>query len=311
MKRKLLRIFAVGFALLLLLGTVTMYFVSASIYRSTFDYRCTTSPYEAHDIADYPAMERSRHTFPTLQGHTLVGYLYRNTDGAAPKALIVFAHGLGAGGQSGYLDVFDYLVRSGYAVFAYDATGNDESEGNAIGGLPQGFIDMDYATDYAQGLAETQGLPLILMGYSWGGLSAGNTLNTHPEAAAVVTLAGWNRSLNLIEYEGQKVVGDAVRFMLPFVTLYEFFTYGDYAFSTAMKGFAASDCGVMIVHGERDVTVPPEYGYDLYVETYGDDPRFTFLSYPTRGHNILTQPGSGMDTDLMAQIVAFCDSHID
>lgn len=310
MKRKILRIFSIVFALLLLLGTVTMYFVSASIYRSTFDYRCTTGALDAHDMANYPAMDRSRHTFPTLQGHTLVGYLYQSSDGATPKALVVFAHGLGAGGQTGYLDIFDVLVRSGYCVFAYDATGNDESEGEAIGGLPQGFIDMDYAADYAQALPETQGLPLILMGYSWGGLSAANTLNTHPEAAAVVALAGWNRSLNLIEYEGRAMVGDAVQFMLPFVTVYEFFTYGDYAFSTAMKGFAASDCGVMIVHGERDITVPPAYGYDLYHETYGDDPRFTFLSYPTRGHQVLSRSDGKTDTELLAQIIAFCDQWV-
>lgn len=309
MKRKLLRIVAAVLVLLLLAGTVTMYFASAAIYRSTFDYRCTTGAPDAHDISDYPAMERSRHTFPTLQGHTLAGYLYQSSDGAAPKALVVFAHGLGSGGQQGYMDIFDYLVRSGYCVFAYDATGNDESEGEAIGGLPQGFIDMDYAADYAQALPETQGLPLILMGYSWGGLSAGNTLNTHPEAAAAVTLAGFNRSLDLIEYEGREMVGDAVQLMLPFVTVYEFFTYGDYAFSTAMKGFAASDCGVMIVHGERDVTVPPEYGYDLYYETYGDDPRFTFLSYPVRGHSIFTQAGK-LDTELMDQIIAFCDQWV-
>ena len=70
MKRKLLRIFSVAFALLLLSGTVAMYFASAAIYRSTFDYRCTTGALDAHDIVNYPAMDRSRHTFPTLQGRS-------------------------------------------------------------------------------------------------------------------------------------------------------------------------------------------------------------------------------------------------
>lgn len=307
MIRKILRIFVVLLAALLVLGMVAMYTLSASIYRDSFDYRCTTSPGNVDNMADFPALTRSRHTFTTLQGHTLVGHFYEAADGAAPKALVVFAHGLGGGGQSGYLEIFDYLVRSGYCVFAYDATGNDESQGEVIGGLPQGFVDMDHAVTYAQNLPETEGLPLVLMGYSWGGLSCTNTLNTHPETAAVVSLAGFNRSRDLIEYEGRQMVGDAVKLMLPFVTAYEFFTYGDYAFSTAMKGFATSDCGVMIVHGELDVTVPTKYGYDLYYETYADDPRFTFLSYPKRGHEVLTQPGVGLDPDLMAQIVDFCD----
>ena len=43
------------------------------------------------------------------------------------------------------MDVADYLSSNGYLVFAYDATGNDESEGDAVNGLPQGIIDLDYA----------------------------------------------------------------------------------------------------------------------------------------------------------------------
>ena len=94
---------------------------------------------------------------------------------------------------------------------------------------------------------------------------------------------------------------------MPFISLYEFVTYGKYASSTAMKGFERSDCGVMIIHGELDGTVPIELGYDIYAEKYADDPRFTFLRYSDRGHvNILPKK----DADMMAQIVAFCDKWV-
>ena len=292
---------------ILLAGMVAGYLAAAGMYKKSFDYRCTTTAANRYDIEKFPAMTRERHTFPTRQGHRLTGYLYGSADGAAPKALVVFAHGLGAGGQCGYLPIFDYLVRSGYCVFAYDATGNDESEGEAIGSLIQGYIDMDYATTYAQGLEETAGLPLILMGYSWGALSAGNTINTHPDAAAVVTIAGWNRARDLVEDSTRKKMGKTADLVMPLISLYEFVTYGKYASSTAMKGFERSDCGVMIIHGELDGTVPIEYGYDIYAEKYADDPRFTFLRYSDRGHvNILPKK----DTDMMAQIVAFCDQWV-
>ena len=292
----------------LLAGMVAAYCAVASAYRKAFDYRCTTSTGNSYDIEKFPAMSRQQHTFPTRQGHLLTGYLYESADGGAAKALVVFAHGLGAGGQRGYLPMFDCLIRNGYCVFAYDATGNDESEGEAIGGLPQGYIDMDYAVTYAQGLEETEGLPLVLMGYSWGALSAGNTLNTHPEAAAVVTIAGWNRASDLVMHSNRQKMGDtAAKLMAPFVTLHEFFTYGKYAFSTAMKGFEGSDCGVMILHGELDGTVPIQYGYDIYAEKYADDPRFTFVRYSDRGHvNILPKS----DNETMLQIVAFCDKWV-
>lgn len=295
----------------LLAGMVAGYLAAAAMYKKSFNYRCTTSVSDRYDIEKFPAMTRSRHTFSTRQGHQLVGYLYGSADGAAPKALVVFAHGLGAGGQTGYLPIFDYLVQNGYCVFAYDATGNDESEGEAIGSLIQGYIDMDYATTYAQGLEETAGLPLVLMGYSWGALSAGNTLNTHPEAAAVVTIAGWNRARDLVDAGTRQKLGKAADLVMPFISLYEFVTYGKYASSTAMKGFERSDCGVMIIHGELDGTVPIELGYDIYAEKYADDPRFTFLRYSDRGHvNILPKSNTGFAGELLTQIVAFCDKWV-
>lgn len=311
MKRKILLITAILLVVVLLAGMVAAYLAAAAMYKKSFNYRCTTSVSDRYDIEKFPAMTRSHHTFPTRQGHLLTGYLYGDADGAPPKALVVFAHGLGAGGQTGYLPIFDYLVQNGYCVFAYDATGNDESEGEAIGSLIQGYIDMDYAVTYAQGLKETAGLPLVLMGYSWGALSAGNTLNTHPEAAAVVTIAGWNRARDLVEDSTRKKLGDAAGLVMPFISLYEFATYGKYASSTAMKGFERSDCGAMIIHGELDGTVPIEYGYDIYAAKYENDPRFTFVRYSDRGHvNILPKSSTGFSGELLAQIVAFCDKWV-
>lgn len=304
-------IIAIILAVVLLAGTVAGYLAAAAMYKDAFNYRCTTSSGERHDVGEFPAMTATRHTFPTRQGHMLTGHLYSSADGAAPKALVVFAHGLGAGGQCSYLPIFDYLVRGGYCVFAYDATGNDESEGEAVGSLIQGYIDMDYATTYAQGLEETAGLPLVLMGYSWGALSAGNTVNTHPEAAAVVTIAGWNRARDMVDASVREKVGKAADLVLPFISLYEFVNYGKYASSTAMKGFARSDCGVMIIHGELDGTVPIQLGYDIYAAKYENDPRFTFVRYSDRGHvNILPKKDTGAEGELLAQIVAFCDKWV-
>ena len=310
MKRKKLRFIVLSAAAVLLLSTAGLYLVSAGIYRCIFSQRYTTAPEDAYSLEQFPQMTASRHTFSALQGHTLVGYLYQNVDGAKPKALVVFAHGLGAGGQRRYLPIVDYLVRSGYCVFAYDATGNDESGGASVGGLPQGCADMDRAVTYARGLEETAELPLILFGYSWGALSAGNTLNNHPDAAAVVLVAGCNRSMDLIEYLAELRVGKAAKIGLPFVELYEYLTYGAYATDTAMDGFAASDCGVMIVHGTEDTVVPMKYGYDLYAETYENDPRFTFVRYVGRGHKIFTAYYKKLDESLMAQITAFCDNWV-
>ncbi len=310
LKKKKLMIVIVSIVLALLIGgSIGLYALAVSIYTGSFNYRCTTSEEHSFDISTFSSLARERHTFSTKQGHTLVGYLYENPS-VEEKGVIVFAHGLGAGGQTGYMDIFDYFCTRGYYVFAYDATANDESEGEVIGGLPQGFIDLDYAISYAKELPTLANLPFVLMGYSWGGLSVVNALNTHPEVKAVASLAGWNKSMNMIDYRGCQMVGGVAKLLLPFASAYEFFTYGSYAFSTGMKGFENSDCGVMIVHGENDDTIPITYGYDTYYKKYADDPRFTFKKYADRDHEVMRGADGKHDMELMGEVADFFDTYI-
>lgn len=307
-KKRTLVIVSIVLALLLIGGSVGLYALAVSIYDGSFNYRCTTSEDIWLDISQFPNMTRERHTFTSNNGQMLVGYLYEPVDPEVQeKGVIVFAHGLGGGGQTAYMDIFNCLIARGYYVFAYDATGNDESEGDVVGGLPQGFIDMDHAIDYAYTIEEIKELPFVLMGYSWGGLSAGNVLNYHPEVKAVATLAGWNKSMDLIDYRGCQMVGGVAKLLLPFATVHEYLMYGNYAFSTAMKGFANSDCDVFIIHGELDDTIPIEYGYGTYIEKYADDPRFTFKMYPDRDHGLLENSDGLRDLELMEEIVSFFD----
>ena len=308
-KKKRNVIVAIVLSILLVGASIALYCLAVSIYDGSFNYRCTTEESKAFDIAQFPSMTRQRHTFTSNKGQTLVGYLYEHTE-VEEKAVIVFAHGLGAGGQTGYMDLFDFLTAQGYYVFAYDATANDESEGDVIGGLPQGFIDLDYAMDYAYTIEEICDLPFVLMGYSWGGLSVANVLNYHPEVKAVASLAGWNKSMNLIDYRGCQMVGGVAKLLLPFASVYEYVKYGNYAFSTALKGFANSDCKVMIVHGELDDTIPIEYGYETYYEKYGTDARFVFKTYADRDHELMRNADGVHDLLLMQEIVDFFGSSL-
>lgn len=306
--KRIVSIVAIVLAVLLIGGSVGLYCLAVSIYDGSFNYRCTTDEEISFDISEFPTLTRERHTFTSDKGQMLVGYLYEQADPEMrEKGVIVFAHGLGAGGQTGYMDIFNYLTENGYYVFAYDATANDESEGDVIGGLPQGYIDLDHAINYAGTLEEIKDLPFVLMGYSWGGMSVVNALNYHPDVKAVASLAGWNKSMNLIDYRGCQMVGGVAKLLLPFASIYEYTMYGKYAFSTGMKGFQNSDCNVMIVHGEQDDTIPIRYGYDTYFKKYGNDDRFTFKKYPDRDHSLLENEDGVRDFELMAEIVAFFD----
>ena len=281
------------------------------IYDSIFNFRCTTAKADTFSLANFPDLTRQRHTFPSNNGQTLVGYLYAR-EGAPEekKGVIVFAHGLGGGGQTGYMDIFHYMAGQGYYVFAYDATGNDESEGEVIGGLPQGIADLDHAIDYACALEVLRGLPLLLMGYSWGALSVTNVLCFHPEATAVVSLAGWDRAIDMIEYRGTEAAGEFARLTMPLMEWQERKRYGKYAACSGMEGLAASDCAAMIVHGARDTVIPIAYGYERYYAAYCNDGRFVFKVYEERGHAILTDESGERDMALLAEIAEFFDRSV-
>lgn len=296
---------------LLLICIIALYLVTAYAYKSSFNQRFTTEASSRFSIINFPNMVRERHTFKSNNNQTLVGYLYENIDTTIDKkGVVVFAHGYGGGGQIGYINIFDILVQNGYCVFAYDATANDESEGEAVGGLPQGYIDLDYAISYAQTIEEIKSLPFVLMGYSWGGLSVTNVLNYHPEIKAVASLAGFNKSINLIEYNGCNMFGNIAKVLTPFVATYEFFKYGKYAFSSSLKGFEKSDCGVMIIHSEDDTIVPIKYGYDLYYEKHNNNKNFEFYKYTDRGHSIFSNIDQTLDVNLIEYIVEFFDKNI-
>lgn len=262
---------------------ILMFVLSAVIYHMQFNRRFES--YEPLMLypEDFEGLRCERYRFPSDKGQMLTGYLYSTEE--SERGVVVIAHGFGGGGQNAYMDCADYFARHGYYVFAYDATGNDESEGGGTNGLPQGVIDLDYAISFVEDSGYFPDLPIVLFGHSWGGYSACSVLSCHPEVKAVVSCAGFNRSADMLESKGRKYAGDISLISLPFALFYESLCFGQYASSTAMGGFDRSDAAVMILHSADDETVPIEYGYGLYYETYRDDPRFTFVRFEDRGHS--------------------------
>lgn len=195
------------------------------------------------------------------------------------------AHGLGGGGYNSYLPCINYLAQNGYYVFAYDATGNDNSEGKGVGGLPQGISDLSSAIDFISAEDEYSGLPIVLFGHSWGGYSVTNVLKYHPEVKAAVSISGFDSSYDLLYSQGISAAGKAAEAVLPFMKLIERIKYPEYSDCSALDSFENSTAAVMVIHSEDDKTVPKKYGYDKWFERYGNDPRFTFISYTDRGHS--------------------------
>lgn len=262
-----------------------LWIFSVYMYNLNFDRRIESYAPQAYRVEDFEDLHRTGYKFASNKGQQLQGYMYRSGD--EQKGIVVLAHGFGGGGQRTYMDCINYFAKNGYYVFAYDATGNDESEGETVGGMPQGVIDLDYAISFVEDNEDFPDLPIVLFGHSWGGYSALNVLTFHPEVKAVVECAGCNKSSDLFEAGGRAIAGPVVYPLMPFIRAHEFFKYGNYSTTSALKAFKKTDAAVMFVHSSDDKTVPIEYGLDLFKKKLGDDPRFVYMRFENKGHGCL------------------------
>lgn len=279
-KKKIFIIIALIVVLLLIAGD---WILSVMIYNENFNRRFESYEPQMLYVDDYDGLQRTKYEFASDKGQKLIGYMY--SAGENQRGIVVMAHGFGGGGHNSYMDCANYFARHGYYVFAYDATGNDESEGEGVGGFPQGVIDLDYAISFVEESGNFPDLQIVLFGHSWGGYSVCSVLTYHPEVKAVIECSGFNSSWDMFEAEGKKQAGNGIYLMMPFVKLYERIKYGDYASNTALDGFSTAKTAVMVVHSSDDNVVPTKYGYDKYYEKYKDDPRFRFIHLENTGHN--------------------------
>ena len=283
-KKKIIIASAVLAAVILIVFLIVPFTVGAILYDSVFNVRYETPEYLKLHLDDFDGLKADKHEFTSNEGRKLVGYRYY-VDGVKAQGVVVIAHGLGGGGHNSYMNVAYYFAKHGYSVFAYDATGNDESQGKGVKGIPQGVADLSYAIDYLQNINEVKDLPVMLWGHSWGGYCVSAVLNYHPEVKAVASISGFNQSGDLIRAQGQQMVGGLIGFMMPYVNSIERTKCGKYSSANALGGFSNSECGVFIAHSSDDTTVPIEYGYDIYYKQYADNPRFEFIKYENKGHN--------------------------
>lgn len=279
----ILIIIGILLALLILAALILPKPIAMSVYNDNFDKRFTTYEPWAWSIEDFDGLLRDKYTFSSNEGQKLTGYKYYRENEHA-KGLVIIAHGLG-GGHRSYMHIADYFASNGYWVFAYDATGNDESEGDAVGGLPQGIIDLDYAIRFVK--SEFEGVPIVLWGHSWGGYSVGSVTKLHPDVKAAVIISGFNESLDMLETEGRNLVGNIIDFVLPIFVKHEKKTFGEYASMSILKSLETTDVPVLFVHSEDDEMIPIEISFDRYFEKFANNDRFFFVRFKERGHNYI------------------------
>lgn len=299
------KIIRISVTVIVLLFIALLWAGTLIAYDENFNQRFTSYEPKLLYLSDFEGLKRTQYQFTSNKNQKLTGYLYSSEKSPAgknasdAKGLIVFAHGFGGGGHNSYMNCINCFAEKGYLVFAYDATGNDESQGlgrkNAVGGLPQGVIDLNYAISFVEESGNFPSLPIFLCGHSWGGYSVINVLNYHPEVKAVAEISGFNSSGGMFIAGGKDMAGNFIYSLMPFLYIHEFFKYGKYSFSTGVKGIRKTDARVAIIHGMKDTTVPVEYGYSIYYRHFKDNSRVTFIPYEEMNHSNILRSQKGND----------------
>lgn len=144
-----------------------------------------------------PAASRGfddREFLRTRGGEELVVHLRRPSDGAAPRAVVLLAHGAGEHARR-YGAFADALAEAGFAVVAPDQLGHGETGRRAgrLGRLGRGGNRraLGALVDVAALAADRfRGAPLVLFGHSWGSLLGQRLLAKEGRRVAAAIFSG-------------------------------------------------------------------------------------------------------------------------
>lgn len=226
-------------------------------------------------------------SFKSDDDQVLSGAFYYDSELTDPNGLVVWVHGMGVNHEN-YLAEIQLLTKEGFVVFSYDNTGVNASEGDSLKGLSQSVIDLKHASIFIDELEIFRDLPNILIGHSWGGyaVSSVSSLELPRQYDGIVSLAGFERNINVIRDILKNHIGCFTNILVPYLNIYENFIFGENSSLNGVSGLSDSNAKVLIIHSIDDDVVSFDTNYSLYKDSFEDDNRFTFIEYTDAGHKL-------------------------
>ena len=229
----------------------------AGIGATISGYDAYFKRYERPDYSLYPGLycydrvkdTLERDTFTIRSGENDLAAYYYPAENA--EGLVVLAHGIHAGADD-YIPLIEAIVNGGFAVLAYDVTGNYDSGGDSVIGMCQSLRDIDTVLNYARDNAPFSDIPKLVIGHSWGGYAAGSVLALHSEICAAALIAPMNDGTTIMIETAEKYAGDVVRAAKPVFDIYQKYLFGDYVNYNALIGINSTTVPVLIAQGTSD-----------------------------------------------------------
>lgn len=213
--------------------------------------------YEFSTYFFWDDMDQNKYTreevFFNSGGNKLQGFIYGESN---INGLVIISQGMGSTADC-YLPLVMYFVDNGWRVFAYNNTGVAGSEGEGIRGLTQSVIDLDAALIYVKNSGKFSGLPIMLIGHSWGGFAVTAVLNYNHDVKASVSFAGYNNSRERFKEAAVIELGGIFYVLSPQTWAIEKQLFGDTAKLNAIDGINKANIPVIIVQSSNDDEVLP------------------------------------------------------
>ena len=227
---------------------------------------------------DFPGLHAKPYDFKSHKGHDLKGFFYCY-DGANPKKLVVFDHGMGNGHRA-YMREIETLCKAGFLVYSYDHTGCMASGGAHIGGFAQSLADLDDCIKTLKRDEFLQNREICVVGHSWGGFSTMNIGAIHPEIKKIVSMSGFVSVERIVKQSLGPLKAYA-----PAIVAVENRENPRYSRYNALESLAKTQAKVLLIYSQDDRTVLKKEHYDpLYIK-FCDSDHVKFLLLNGKDHN--------------------------
>ena len=243
-------------------------------------YRAPRVP-ERGTPADVGLPYRAVH-IPTTNGKRLFAWLVPPPDSVGKAPAVALMHGWG--GNAGHMLPFASLFHSaGYAVLLLDARNHGSSDADGFSSMPRFAEDLEHGLDW---LARQPGIDpgrLVLLGHSVGAGAALLVASRRHDLAAVVSVAAFAHPADLMrrQMRSHHIPYLPIGWLVPhYIERTIGARFDDIAPCNTIRQVT---CPILLVHGERDKTVPPADA--LRIHANRRDGRTELLMLPETDHD--------------------------
>lgn len=240
---------------------------------------------EVYEILPTLELVAERVYYPSSDGLTVSGLLFRPPEGEGPWPTVIVNHaGFGTAGD--FTDVALLIRDRGYLVFNPDYRGSGESQGSHEGAKGE-VDDVIAALDYL----ESRGLILDgkvgMYGQSHGAAISVLAAERDPRIRAVVAEAGFYDAADLY-YQARESPDPGVRSLLdqfvPMVGGTPEEVPEEYAIRSALNYVEDMHAATLIIHGAKDPLCPVDQAYRLHDALKAAGKTVELNIYPEEAH---------------------------